>query len=67
MVCDEGRGVGATGQAVFLDFSDAIKRLGKNVIAEKYGNLFDMYQQIQGDNPYEVPMMIYPIFKPNKN
>ena len=60
MVCDEGRGVGATGQAVFLDFSDAINRLGKNVISEKYGNLFDMYQQIQGDNPYEVPMMIYP-------
>jgi succinate dehydrogenase / fumarate reductase flavoprotein subunit len=60
MVCDEGRGVGATGQAVFLDFSDAINRLGKDVISEKYGNLFDMYQQIQGDNPYEVPMMIYP-------
>jgi succinate dehydrogenase flavoprotein subunit len=60
MVCDEGRGVGATGQAVFLDFSDAINRLGKEVISEKYGNLFDMYQQIQGDNPYEVPMMIYP-------
>ena len=60
LVCDEGRGVGSTGQAVFLDFSDAIKRLGKNNISEKYGNLFDMYQQIQGDNPYEVPMMIYP-------
>jgi len=60
MVCDEGRGVGATGQAVFLDFSDAINRLGKEAISEKYGNLFDMYQQIQGDNPYEVPMMIYP-------
>ena len=60
MVCDEGRGVGATGQAVFLDFSDAINRLGKDMISEKYGNLFDMYQQIQGDNPYEVPMMIYP-------
>jgi succinate dehydrogenase flavoprotein subunit len=60
MVCDEGRGVGATGQAVFLDFADAIHRLGKEVISEKYGNLFDMYQQIQGDNPYEVPMMIYP-------
>jgi len=60
MVCDEGRGVGATGQAVFLDFADAIDRLGKDVISEKYGNLFDMYQQIQGDNPYEVPMMIYP-------
>ena len=60
IVCDEGRGVGATGQAVFLDFSDAINRLGKDTISEKYGNLFDMYQQIQGDNPYEVPMMIYP-------
>jgi succinate dehydrogenase / fumarate reductase flavoprotein subunit len=59
-VCDEGRGVGATGQAVFLDFSDAIKRLGKDVISQKYGNLFDMYKQIQGDDPYEVPMMIYP-------
>lgn len=60
MVCDEGRGVGSTGQAVFLDFSDAINRLGKDAIVEKYGNLFDMYQQIQGDNPYDVPMMIYP-------
>ena len=60
MVCDEGRGVGSTGQAVFLDFSDAINRLGKDAIVEKYGNLFDMYQQIQGDNPYKVPMMIYP-------
>ena len=60
MVCDEGRGVGATGQAVFLDFADAINRLGKDVINQRYGNLFDMYQQIQGDNPYEVPMMIYP-------
>lgn len=60
MVCDEGRGVGSTGQAVFLDFSDAINRLGKDAIVEKYGNLFDMYEQIQGDNPYEVPMMIYP-------
>lgn len=60
MVCDEGRGVGATGQAVFLDFADAINRLGKDVISQRYGNLFDMYQQIQGDNPYEVPMMIYP-------
>jgi succinate dehydrogenase / fumarate reductase flavoprotein subunit len=59
-VCDEGRGVGQTGLAVFLDFADAIKRDGKNVIAAKYGNLFDMYQQITGDNPYEVPMMIYP-------
>ncbi len=58
-VCDEGRGVGS-GLAVFLDFADAIKRVGKKGIEEKYGNLFDMYQQITGDNPYEMPMMIYP-------
>ena len=60
MVCDEGRGVGATGLAVYLDFATAIKRDGKSVIASKYGNLFDMYKQITGDNPYETPMMIYP-------
>ena len=60
IVCDEGRGVGSTGLAVFLDFSDAIKRDGRKVIEAKYGNLFDMYAQITGDNPYEVPMMIYP-------
>ena len=59
-VCDEGRGVGNTGVAVFLDFADAIKRDGRAVIEGKYGNLFDMYMQITGDNPYEVPMMIYP-------
>lgn len=59
-VCDEGRGVGSTGLAVFLDFSDAIKRDGKKTIEAKYGNLFDMYQQITGDNPYEMPMMIFP-------
>jgi succinate dehydrogenase / fumarate reductase flavoprotein subunit len=59
-VCDEGRGVGATGLAVFLDFSDAIKRDGRKVIEAKYGNLFDMYKQITGDDPYQVPMMIYP-------
>lgn len=59
MMCDEGRGVGS-GLAVFLDFSDAIKRDGKKTIEAKYGNLFDMYKQITGDNPYEVPMMIYP-------
>jgi len=59
-MCDEGRGVGATGLAVFLDFSDAIKRDGRSTIEAKYGNLFDMYQQITGDNPYESPMMIYP-------
>ena len=59
-VCDEARGVGKTGLAVFLDFADAIKRDGKEVISAKYGNLFDMYKQITGDNPYEIPMMIYP-------
>jgi succinate dehydrogenase / fumarate reductase flavoprotein subunit len=59
-VCDEGRGVGPTGLAVFMDFSDAIKRDGRAVIESKYGNLFDMYKQITGDNPYEVPMMIFP-------
>ncbi|MEO9966485.1 MAG: fumarate reductase/succinate dehydrogenase flavoprotein subunit [Reichenbachiella sp.] len=59
-MCDEGRGVGATGLAVFLDFADAIKRDGLDTVKGKYGNLFDMYQQITGDNPYEMPMMIYP-------
>lgn len=59
-MCDEGRGVGATGLAVFLDFADALKRDGRKVITAKYGNLFDMYKQITGDDPYEVPMMIYP-------
>ena len=58
-VCDEGRGVGS-GLAVFLDFSDAIKRDGEDTIRAKYGNLFDMYQQITGENPYKGPMMIYP-------
>ncbi|MDH4091573.1 MAG: fumarate reductase/succinate dehydrogenase flavoprotein subunit [Cyclobacteriaceae bacterium] len=58
-ICDEGRGVGS-GLAVFLDFADAIKRDGRKTIEAKYGNLFDMYRQITGDNPYEVPMMIYP-------
>jgi succinate dehydrogenase / fumarate reductase flavoprotein subunit len=58
-VCDEGRGVGS-GLAVYLDFEDAIQRDGKDVISAKYGNLFDMYEQITGENPYEVPMMIYP-------
>ena len=60
MVCDEGRGVGPTGLAVFLDFADAIKRDGRKTIEAKYGNLFDMYKQITGDNPYEMPMMIFP-------
>jgi succinate dehydrogenase / fumarate reductase flavoprotein subunit len=59
-VCDEGRGVGESGLGVYLDFSDAIQRLGKHVIAERYGNLFDMYERITGENPYEVPMRIYP-------
>ncbi|MCS6916720.1 MAG: fumarate reductase/succinate dehydrogenase flavoprotein subunit [Chitinophagales bacterium] len=59
-VCDEGRGVGQTGLAVYLDFSDAIRRLGRSVIEARYGNLFEMYEKITGDNPYETPMMIYP-------
>jgi succinate dehydrogenase / fumarate reductase flavoprotein subunit len=59
-VCDEGRGVGETGLGVYLDFADAIKRLGKEVIEERYGNLFEMYQRITDENPYEVPMRIYP-------
>jgi len=58
--CDAGHGVNSTGLAVFLDFKDAIKRLGKDVIEAKYGNLFQMYEKITDDNPYEVPMMIYP-------
>jgi succinate dehydrogenase / fumarate reductase, flavoprotein subunit len=59
-VCDEGHGVGETGLAVYLDFRDAIERLGRQVIHERYGNLFDMYQRITGENPYETPMRIYP-------
>ncbi len=59
-VCDEGRGVGETGLAVYLDFRDAIQRLGKNTIKERYGNLFDMYQRITGEDPYQEPMRIYP-------
>ncbi len=59
-VCDEGRGVGETGQAVYLDFRDAIERLGRKAIEERYGNLFEMYERITGENPYEVPMRIYP-------
>ena len=58
--CDKGFGVNATGLAVFLDFSDAINRLGKQAVADRYGNLFQMYQKITDDNPYETPMMIYP-------
>jgi len=59
-VTDEGLGVGETGLAVYLDFRDAIARDGKDVISAKYGNLFDMYENISGENPYEVPMRIYP-------
>jgi succinate dehydrogenase / fumarate reductase flavoprotein subunit len=59
-VCDEGRGVGETGRGVYLDFADAIKRLGTQVISERYGNLFEMYERITAENPYEVPMRIYP-------
>lgn len=59
-VCDEGRGVNETGEAVFLDFRDAIARDSEDAIRARYGNLFDMYQQITGENPYKTPMMIYP-------
>ena len=59
-VCDEGRGVGETGLGVYLDFSDAIRRLGAEVIRERYGNLFDMYQRITDEDPYQAPMRIYP-------
>lgn len=58
--CDAGYGVNNTGLAVFLDFSSAIKRLGKDVVEARYGNLFQMYEKITNDNPYETPMMIYP-------
>ena len=58
--CDAGFGVSKTGQAVFLDFSDAIKRMGKDVVAARYGNLFQMYEKIAAENPYELPMKIYP-------
>ena len=59
-VCDEGRGVGETGLGVYLDFSDSIKRLGRKVVEERYGNLFDMYQRITDEDPYQAPMRIYP-------
>ncbi|HET7292981.1 MAG TPA: fumarate reductase/succinate dehydrogenase flavoprotein subunit [Vicinamibacteria bacterium] len=59
-VCDEGRGVGDTRLGVYLDFADAIARLGEGAIREKYGNLFDMYERITDENPYKVPMRIYP-------
>ncbi|WP_192821353.1 fumarate reductase/succinate dehydrogenase flavoprotein subunit [Rufibacter sp. LB8] len=60
LACDEGRGVGTTKLAVYLDFADAIKREGLNAISQKYGNLFEMYEKITGENPYEQPMRIYP-------
>jgi succinate dehydrogenase / fumarate reductase flavoprotein subunit len=59
-VCDEGRGVGESGLAVYLDFADAIKRVGDDVIKMRYGNLFDMYRKITDEDPYRVPMRIYP-------
>ncbi len=58
--CDAGFGVNNTGLAVFLDFNEAIQRMGKEAVTQKYGNLFDMYQEITDENPYETPMMIYP-------
>jgi len=59
-VCDEGRGVGASGFGVYLDFGEALKRLGEGAIREKYGNLFEMYERITDENPYKAPMRIYP-------
>jgi succinate dehydrogenase / fumarate reductase flavoprotein subunit len=59
-MCDAGQGVGVTGYAVYLDFADAIQRLGKDVVRERYGNLFQMYHEISADDPYEKPMQIYP-------
>jgi succinate dehydrogenase / fumarate reductase flavoprotein subunit len=59
-VCDEGRGIGESGLGVYLDFADSIGRLGKSKIEERYGNLFEMYEKITADNPYETPMHIYP-------
>jgi succinate dehydrogenase / fumarate reductase flavoprotein subunit len=59
-VCDDGRGVAPTGLGVYLDFRDSIQRLGEDVIRARYGNLFQMYEKIAGENPYQVPMMIYP-------
>ena len=60
VVCDEERGVGESGYGVYLDFHDAIERLGSHVIKERYGNLFDMYERITAENPYQLPMRIYP-------
>ena len=59
-VCDEGRGVGPSGYGVFLDFAEAIGRLGEDAVREKYGNLFEMYERITAEDPYKVPMRIYP-------
>jgi succinate dehydrogenase / fumarate reductase flavoprotein subunit len=59
-VCDEGRGVGPGGQGVYLDFADAIARMGRKAVEAKYGNLFEMYQRITAEDPYQVPMRIYP-------
>ncbi|MGD0201963.1 MAG: fumarate reductase/succinate dehydrogenase flavoprotein subunit [Bryobacteraceae bacterium] len=59
-VCDEGRGVGPGGQGVYLDFSEAFERLGRRALDERYGNLFEMYELITGENPYHLPMRIYP-------
>ncbi len=59
-VCDEGRGVGESGLGVYLDFTDSIRRLGRKTVEERYGNLFDMYQRITDEDPYKVPMRIYP-------
>src|SRR6185369_13820988 len=58
--CDAGRGVGPRGYGVYLDFTEAIGRLGKDTVAERYGNLFEMYDRITGEDPYTVPMRIYP-------
>jgi len=59
-MCDDGHGVGETGLGVYLDFADAIQRLGEKTVREKYGNLFEMYERITGEDPYQVPMRIYP-------
>jgi succinate dehydrogenase / fumarate reductase flavoprotein subunit len=59
-VCDEGRGVGPRGQGVYLDFADAIHRLGLEMVRDKYGNLFGIYERITGEDAYTVPMRIYP-------
>jgi succinate dehydrogenase / fumarate reductase flavoprotein subunit len=59
-MCDQGYGVGETGRGVYLDFASAIERMGEDAIRERYGNLFEMYERITGDNPYRVPMRIYP-------